>query len=73
MDDWQVAFISHFWGFGPEDFERCLEWVRTKEGDDQFVALTRCVQLYVEADRPTAWLAPLRIAVADDEKIVGNA
>lgn len=69
VDDWQVAFVGHFWGFGPEDFERCLEWVRTKEGDDRSVALSRCIHLYIEADRPAAWLAPLRAAVADDEEL----
>lgn len=67
LDDGQIAFIGHFWGFGPEDFERCLEWVRSKDGDDRFVALSRCLQLYVEADRPLAWVAPLRAVVSDDE------
>jgi hypothetical protein len=70
VDDWQIAFIGHLWNFGPEDFERCLEWVRTKEGDDRSVALSRCIQLYIEADRPAAWLAPLRVAVANDETLV---
>src|SRR5690606_15590085 len=37
-DDWQMAFIGHFWGFGAEDFERCLDWVTGKQGDDRFVA-----------------------------------
>jgi hypothetical protein len=70
LDDWQVAFIGHFWGFGPEDFERCLDWVRTKEGDDRSIALSRCIHLYITADRPATWLAPLRAAVADEEKLV---
>lgn len=65
-DDWQMAFIGHFWRFGPEDFERCLAWIAEKGGDDRFVALSRCVQLYIQADRPSAWLEPLRAAVADD-------
>ncbi|WP_420965299.1 hypothetical protein [Bradyrhizobium sp. B120] len=69
VDDWQVAVFGHFWSFGPEDFERCLEWARTKGGDDRSVAISRCVLLYVEADRPAAWLAPLRAAVADSEKL----
>lgn len=70
VDDWQISFIGHFWRFGSEDFERCLEWAHTKEGDDRSVALTRCIQLYIEADRPEAWLAPLRSAVADDETLI---
>ena len=65
-DDWQMAFIGHFWGFGPEDFERCLAWIVEKDGDDRFIALSRCLQLYIQADRPTAWLKPLRAAIAGD-------
>lgn len=69
VDDWQVAYIGHFWRFVPEDFERCLEWVRIEKGDDRSVALSRCIQIYVQADRPAAWLSLLRAAVADDEKL----
>ena len=65
-DDWQMAYIGHFWGFGPEDFERCLGWVAEKSGDDRFIAVSRCLQLYAQADRPSAWLAPLRASIADD-------
>jgi hypothetical protein len=72
LDDWKMAYIGHFWGFGPEDFELCLEWVKSKDGDDRSIALSRCLQLYVEADRPSAWLAPLRAAVADDETLTSN-
>lgn len=72
LDDWKMAYVGHFWRFGPEDFERCLEWVKNKDGDDRSIALSRCLQLYVEADRPTAWLAPLRAAVADNETLISN-
>lgn len=68
-DDWKIAYIGHFWAFGPEDFERCLEWVKDRTGDDRFVALSRCLQLYMQADRPSAWLEPLRSAVADDVEL----
>ena len=69
-DDWQIAFAGHFWGFGPEDFERCLDWVSTKEdGDDRVVALSRCINLYIQADRPAAWLKPLRAAVEGNERL----
>ncbi len=68
-NDWQIAFLGHFWGFGAEDFERCLEWVKTRTGDDRFVALSRCLNIYVEADRPSAWLSLLRAAVADDSEL----
>jgi hypothetical protein len=70
VDDWQIAFLGHLWGFGPEDFERCLDWVRTKaNGDDRLVALSRCVNLYVQAGRPAAWLKLLHTVVQDDEKL----
>lgn len=65
-DDWQMAFIGHFWGFGTEDFDRCLAWIAEKHGDDRYIALSRCIQLYIQADRPSAWLYPLRAAVAGD-------
>jgi len=69
-DDWRITFIGHFWEFGPEDFERCLDWVRTKEnGDDRLVALSRCINLYVQAARPVAWLNPLHTVVQGDEKL----
>lgn len=69
LDDWQMAYVGHFWGFGPDDFEHCLAWVKSKAGDDRYVAMSRCLQLYVEADRPSAWLPSLRAAVADDEAL----
>lgn len=70
VDDSQMAFLCHFWGFGPEDFERCLDWTRTKEvGDDQLVALSRCINLYIQEDRPAGWLKLLQAAVEGDEKL----
>jgi hypothetical protein len=72
LDDWRMAFNGHFWGFGPADFERCLGWLKSKSGDDRSVALSRCLRLYVEADRPIAWLTSLRAAVADDESLSSN-
>ena len=56
IDDWKVAFLGHFWRFGPDDFDRCLDWVGSRELlDDRLVAQSRCVTLYVESDRPPAW------------------
>jgi hypothetical protein len=71
-DDWRITHLGHFWRFGAEDFERCLEWVATKQGDDRAVALSRCLQIYVDADRPSAWLAPLRAAVDDDAALAAT-
>ncbi|WP_029970986.1 hypothetical protein [Paraburkholderia graminis] len=71
-DDWPMAYLGHFWRFGAEDFERCLEWATTKQGDDRAVALSRCLQIYVDADRPSAWLTPLRVAVDDDAALAAT-
>ena len=71
-DDWPMAYLGHFWRFGAEDFEHCLKWVATKEGDDRAVALSRCLQIYVDADRPPAWLSPLRAAVADNAALAAT-
>jgi hypothetical protein len=65
-DDWPIAYLGHFWRFGVEDFQRCLGWVASRQGDDRAVALSRCHQIYVDGARPSAWLASLRAAVADD-------
>lgn len=65
VDDWQIAFMHPFWGFTKGDFDRCLAWVCDKhELDDRLVALSRCVTLFVEADRPAAWLARLHATVS---------
>jgi len=65
-DDWPISYLGQSWRFGSEDFERCLDWITTKEGDNRAVALSRCVQIFLDSDRPSAWLAALRTAVADD-------
>ncbi|WP_131113084.1 hypothetical protein [Lichenihabitans psoromatis] len=69
VDDWQVSYLGHFWGFGPEDFERCLEWVGSKKGDDRFVAFSLCVRIYIDRDRPAAWFTALTGAVGDDKHL----
>ena len=69
VDDWQIAFLGHFWSFGAADFERCLDWVNNRENaDDRLVALSRCVQLFIQADRPATWLRSLRAAVEGDQR-----
>lgn len=57
VDDWQISFMSPFWRFGADDFDRCLGWVREMQAlDDRLVALSRCLVLFVAEDRPAAWL-----------------
>ncbi len=70
IEDWQVAFMSPFWRFGADDFDRCLGWVREKEAlDDRLVALSRCLALFVAEDRPTAWLEQMREAVSGQNEL----
>ena len=70
VDDWQASFLDHFWKFNGEDFDRCLVWVRTEpELDDRLVALSRCLQLFVQADRPEAWRERLREVVAGEPEL----
>ncbi len=70
VNDWQISFRGNFWKFGPADFERCLDWVRTKtDPDDRLVALSRSISLYVGSDRPATWLGLLRTTVAGDPKL----
>lgn len=65
VDDWQIAFMHPFWGFTADDFDHCLTWVCDKPDiDDRLVALSRCTTLHIAADRPAAWRARLRAAVA---------
>jgi hypothetical protein len=70
VDDWQVTFLGHFWSVGPEDFDRCLGWVTEKTFlDDRLVALSRCIAIYVQADRPTEWLDRLRAAAKGEPEL----
>ncbi|MGC1469642.1 MAG: hypothetical protein WA793_09700, partial [Sphingorhabdus sp.] len=70
IDDWQSSFMSPFWRFGADDFDRCLGWVLEKEAlDDKLVALSRCVALFVAMDRPADWLKKLQSAAAGQPEL----
>ena len=70
VDDWQISFMSPFWRFDADDFDRCLGWVREKEAlDDRLVALSRCLTLFVAADRPTDWLEQIREATTGQAEL----
>lgn len=65
IDDWQISFMDPFWRFGADDFDRCLGWVHEKEAlDDRLVALSRCLVLFVAADRPADWLKQMQEATS---------
>lgn len=70
VNDWQISIGGHFWGFKAGDFERCLGWVTTKAKiEDRLIALSRCVDIYMQGDRPSAWLALLNAVVQDDDSL----
>ena len=70
VDDWQITFMSPFWRFDADDFDRCLGWVREKEAlDDRLVALSRCLALFVAADRPADWLEQIREAISGQPEL----
>ena len=71
-DDFPVE-CAHYWSFGPDSFFRVLEWLNTRElEDDRLVALTLALRIYAEAKRPTEWLDWLRAAVAGDAVLVAR-
>ncbi|MES2493698.1 MAG: hypothetical protein V4579_10515 [Pseudomonadota bacterium] len=70
IDDWQISFMHPFWRFHPEDFDRCLGWVREEKTlDDRLVALSRCLILFVAADRPKEWLVQIRAAITGQAEL----
>lgn len=70
IDDWQISFMGPFWRFEADDFDRCLGWVREKKAlDDRLVALSRCLVLFVAADRPAEWLAKMRAAASGQAEL----
>ena len=71
--DFPVAWPAHYWFFGPGSFFRVLEWLNTRElEDDRLVALSLAHRIYAEAKRPTEWLRRLRATVADDTVLVAR-
>ena len=70
IDDWQISFMGPFWRFEADDFDRCLGWVREKKAlDDRLVALSRCLILFVAADRPDEWHAQIRAAISGQAEL----
>ncbi|WP_439469162.1 NACHT domain-containing protein [Blastomonas fulva] len=69
-DDWPITYIGHFWSFDGPSFSRTLAWVTARDlADDRSVALARSFTTYMQSDRPEAWLADMRAAVAGDSEL----
>lgn len=65
----QVAWLGHYWKFGPERFDDVLGFIRDNVGghpDDAQVALSLAFQIYLDAERPQPLLDALQEAVAGD-------
>lgn len=70
VNDWPISFIEHVWSFDAAAFPRVLEWVAVRDlPDDRLVALSRAFAIYASNDRPAAWLALLKDAVAGQSEL----
>ena len=69
-DDWPIHWPEHYWHFGPDSFDRIIEWPNTRDlEDDRLVALSLAVRVYWEAREPAEWLERLRALVTDDSAL----
>ena len=69
----QVTWHDHYWSFGSESFPRVLNWLSTRElEDDRLVALSLALSIYRGADKPDEWLAKLRAATKGDAELTGR-
>ena len=66
-DDGPVQRLDHYWAFGPDSFPRILDYVRTRElEDDRAIALSLAFRVYREANDPSEWWDDLQACVRDD-------
>jgi hypothetical protein len=67
LDDWDVSWIGHFWGFDAASFPRTLKWILERTSiEDRSIALSRSFRTYVQAGRPAGWRRALWRTVGDD-------
>ena len=67
----QVTWHDHYWSFGSDSFPRVLNWLTTRElEDDRLVALSLGLSIYRGADKPAEGLHKLRTAVKRDGLLV---
>ena len=69
----QVTWHDHYWSFGSDHFPRVVNWLSTRElEDDRLVALSLALSIYRGADKPAEWLDKLRTAVKGDALLVAS-
>ena len=67
---WPLQRLDHYWAFGPDSFPRILDYVRTRElEDDRVIALSLAFGVYREANEPAEWLDDLGACVRGDETL----
>ena len=60
----RLQWSAHYWEFGADSFPRVLDWVRTRDfEDEQIVALSLAFNIYVQAEKPSEWLDRLHACV----------
>ena len=58
--DWPLQRVEHYWAFGADGFQRVLDYVMTRElEDDQVVALSLAFRICGQSDQPGEWLGQL--------------
>ena len=72
-DSWGVTWRGHYWQFEADSFDRVLEFVKTKQfEDDQLVALSLGFQIYKQSEQPPEWQSQFEGVVAGNEVLVAN-
>ncbi|WP_444941700.1 NACHT domain-containing protein [Microbulbifer sp. ZKSA004] len=72
-DVWEVLWRGHYWQFEADSFVRILEFITTKQfEDDQLVALSLAFRIYVQSDRPAEWKNQLEEVVVGEKALAAN-
>ena len=59
-----LELADHYWGFGPASFPRILDWLRSREPEEEReLALSLAFRMYMQADKPSEWLERLHDSV----------
>lgn len=59
-----LDIADHYWEFGPDSFERVLDWVRAREPEEeQRLALSLAFRIFVQSEKPSEWRKRLHDSV----------
>ena len=66
----RLQWAGHYWQFGPDDFPRVLDWVRTHDVEDErILALSLAFNIYDQAEKPSESLERLQESVKGDSEL----